>query len=619
MANPLHNFAIPPTTPPLPFDCEMIARHSWVMPRQIIPGWEVSSDGQGSSFFTAYFPYWQRLGVIDDHFWNRPLGPYPYEDSVDAYYAIRGESRINMMTGCVDNSFSDPLTDELNRPPPYPCVDPQRQYSGDDAYLENSLSFVDSMDEWYYDRALDRLTVFLPAAENPNVDNPMVPILDRLIAGTGVAANGGQPDKFLQYFRFTALNFAYTNYTWPTPTYQPPGISGPGYRTGQAGHATDYYDTPPGAGYPRTLEGGKFLLTGALFFDNIRYCRIEKCRIAHTGASAIQMYGHDCEIRHNDIFDIGGTGIYVADGLLAHTVTGHKGIVHNNVIEFNRVQGFGVTYYDAVGIFVGLSRGLVLCNNEVANGGYTGISIGWNWSRLPISNSAIVAQNKVHDVMKVLEDGAGIYLLGNHGDVNLPNSHSNLIGNYVFDIGRDPTLPTDREGPTVGIYWDQGSANWHVWDNVIEDCEHPVYLQIGSELCPGPFMGNPNIGIPNTTADLTTFAWPGFNYLDLSHRIECIIETCGEPNPPSNVCQSQCVGQCRQRLGAPAGTYGHDNYANQFRFGGGNICYFQPGGGVNDPIAIKQAAGIPLPLPFPFSGCSPLIHPTCPFVPPPCP
>ena len=115
--------------------------------------------------------------------------------------------------------------------------------------------------------------------------------------------------------------------------------------------------------------------------------------------------------------------------------------IKNNTIQNNYIAQTGVEYLDAPGINVIYTDGTNISHNEITNVPYDGISLGWGWgvpdagslrgwTTPTVAQNNTVQYNYIHDVMKVLIDGGGIYTLSAQ-----PNSSIN--NNYIRDDYND--------------------------------------------------------------------------------------------------------------------------------------------------------------------------------------
>ncbi|MGH8020125.1 MAG: hypothetical protein ACREIA_17965 [Opitutaceae bacterium] len=107
----------------------------------------------------------------------------------------------------------------------------------------------------------------------------------------------------------------------------------------------------------------------------------------------------------------------------------------------------------------GYVRDLVIEHNEVFDLPYTGISLGWGWTRSPNAmRRNIVRANHIHDVSRRMYDTAGIYTLS-------AQPGTLIVENAIESITLSPWV----EKPHWGyIYLDEGSAFMTVRDNWCE-------------------------------------------------------------------------------------------------------------------------------------------------------
>ena len=158
---------------------------------------------------------------------------------------------------------------------------------------------------------------------------------------------------------------------------------------------------------------------GNLSFQYATNIRLEKNTVAHMGGVAVD-FGHGAQnntIVGNAVYDISGGGIYLGE-VDDYATTDPKVFTDGNVIQDNYITRVGAEYEDQVGIWVGYTKNLSLDHNEIFDVPYSGISVGWGWGKLGYSFKNSITNNFVHDTMKILKDGGGIYTLGNQGDAD---------------------------------------------------------------------------------------------------------------------------------------------------------------------------------------------------------
>jgi len=99
-----------------------------------------------------------------------------------------------------------------------------------------------------------------------------------------------------------------------------------------------------------------------------------------------------------------------------------------------------------------------IAHNEVSDLRYTGISLGWTWDIVRSgTRENVVEFNHVHHVMRVLEDGGGIYSLGLTPGSVIRNNLIHDVGERATEVGH-------------GIYLDGGSAGVLCENNLCYDC-----------------------------------------------------------------------------------------------------------------------------------------------------
>ncbi|MCD9023507.1 right-handed parallel beta-helix repeat-containing protein [Cohnella silvisoli] len=165
----------------------------------------------------------------------------------------------------------------------------------------------------------------------------------------------------------------------------------------------------------------------------------------------------------------------VVDALGVYTETDPTvKLVKNNTLSNNYITQIAQEYHDAVGIMALYTDSSNITHNEITNVPYSGISMGWGWGAPDAGGSrgwatATVAQNNtiqynyVHDFMKTLNDGGGIYTLSSQ-------ANSTINNNYV----------RDDHNQYGALYLDNGSSNFNVNHNVVASIPSYVWwLDIG--------------------------------------------------------------------------------------------------------------------------------------------
>jgi hypothetical protein len=249
---------------------------------------------------------------------------------------------------------------------------PRRRY-----YIENVFEGLDAPGEWHLNRATGVLSYMPMPGETIGKTEFVAPVVTELLRVQG------QPDLGLpvEHLHFRDLTFRHSDYVLPPE-----------------GHSDAQADPS---------VSGAIVLTGA------RDCSLEGCELSHFGTYGIALRSGSkrCRIAQCHIYD-GGAGLIRI---------GETGMTANaelrcdaHVIDNNYLHDYGEVYAGAVGLVVFQSSDNQITHNEIHDGYYTGISVGWNWGVTETqAHRNLISYNHVHHVLKErLSDGAAIYMLG---------------------------------------------------------------------------------------------------------------------------------------------------------------------------------------------------------------
>jgi hypothetical protein len=313
--------------------------------------------------------------------------------------------------------------------------------AGRKLYLQNSIKFLDTAGEYFFDKSTGEIFYIAERGKNPNRSTFHVPLAEKLLVING---EKGKPVKNLI---FEGIRFQYTNWQLPST----------GFNEAQSGHWGEIWD--------KTVSKG---LPGAIELKYARDIRIENCRIAHTGAHGIALSAGTREnlITGCDIYDIAGNGIMVGQRMIPDSDKVWFNVDWKdpadapcrNSIRSNTIIKAAQVMYSCVGIFDAYADGTSITNNLIKDLPYTGISVGFNWGYGPTSQkNTYVSYNEICDNMKLMYDGAGIYTLGLQPGTVISN-------NYIHDVAN-----------SHGLYTDEGSQQILFERNVIYDVGDCAY------------------------------------------------------------------------------------------------------------------------------------------------
>lgn len=169
------------------------------------------------------------------------------------------------------------------------------------------------------------------------------------------------------------------------------------------------------------------------------------------------------------------TDVYVDDfnyDILKHYIETYGASSHDTVSN-NYIENCASVYRDGCGIFALHPQHLKIVHNEIFNMPYTGIGMGWAWDEsitdsygfMRNTHNNEIAYNRIYEVAQLLDDGAGVYILGR-------SDNTVVHHNYISDIH-----PSDYYGsnPVGGIRFDNGSMNKTAEYNVLDKVAMSFY------------------------------------------------------------------------------------------------------------------------------------------------
>ncbi len=315
-------------------------------------------------------------------------------------------------------------------------------------YVENAYELLDEPGEWYLDTHENYIYYMPREFENMATADVVIPGMEKLIDMTGT------PDAPIKNISFRNIDFEYT--TWNKPTEDRHLVS--------AQHAT--YRSSIG-------DNGGRLIDAALELHNIHNITFDNCDFSKMGAMALKMTGavQHCNVIGNEFYELAGSAINLGEvtavgGVSVRYPPEEKYYVTDNLIANNYIHKIGTEQKSAAAIGAGFPKNTVIRNNDLSDGPYSGMHIGWGWDDTSPAGTEnfSIEKNYIHDFMNWrLYDGGGIYTLGKTGGTK--ENPNYLRGNYFVDI----------QNHYGSIYPDEGSTGWSIYDNVIDQHHYPVH------------------------------------------------------------------------------------------------------------------------------------------------
>lgn len=353
--------------------------------------------------------------------------------------------------------------------------------AGPSWYLDNSLSFLTEVGQWYVDPQGGKLYYKPAAGVDPNKLDIELPQLQSLIS------IGGTYDKPVSGLAFSGIQFSGTSWLGPSVD---------GYADQQNGlFIKGAYDYRPADAFTSCSRGcemferartswfqepaavqvsaaSRISFTGNTF-TNLGQSALGIGNDANATVTGVGLGASDIDVVGNRFMGDSGHGIAVG-GVLpdAHHPSDLRMTNQNIFIENNTVDRVAVDYKDNSGILSTYVTNARILHNEVSNVPYDGIDTGYgwgtndaggsndyvdrgyyNWNTLYTTPTTLkdnrIEGNLVHNTKSRFADGGSVY--------NLSASPGTVVDkNYLFNISG------------VGLYLDEGSRSMTYENNVVQ-------------------------------------------------------------------------------------------------------------------------------------------------------
>ncbi|MBQ3127540.1 MAG: right-handed parallel beta-helix repeat-containing protein [Clostridia bacterium] len=295
--------------------------------------------------------------------------------------------------------------------------------------------------EWYLDRTEDKLYYIPEEGDTPENTVLHAGVNDKLFDFNGA-----------ENIAFQGIDFANTDWEYidGTHTGNPFSPSHPLY--GNIKYGADH----PQAAYEIPAAINIIASSDIDFTD----CRFEN--ISYT-AVKFDKGAQNCDITSCMFNEIGANAVFIHGDLVIPATT------RNINVRDCHISYYGRIFSNAIGILLTHAYDCDLVNNEVHDGWYTGISVGWSWGYAEHPTNKInISNNLIYNIGNGwLSDMGGIYTLG-------VQPETVISGNVIYNVGCD-------EGAYGyggwGIYLDEGSSGMLVENNLVYDCSSETFHQ----------------------------------------------------------------------------------------------------------------------------------------------
>lgn len=305
-------------------------------------------------------------------------------------------------------------------------------------YLTGIASGFSAPDEWYFDRKQSKV-YYIPTDDTitPDTIEAIVPTVDRMIDVEGDEITIENLDLFV-----TCGDYVSTKMTEDRKTIE------------------DFI------GVGSDIQAVCWA-PGAVTFRATQRCTVQNCRLHGLGIHAIVIEPSCRRIRieGNEIDDICAGGIKIEGGAVGED---ESRMTSDCIVRGNHIHHCGRRYEAGCGVLVMHASYIEICDNEIHDLEYSGISVGWVWGYAPSSTYGNrICGNHIYNIGNGnLSDMGGIYMLG-------PQKGTVISDNRIHDV-RCMTYGA------WGIYLDEGSGMITVERNVVYRTQNePMHLHYG--------------------------------------------------------------------------------------------------------------------------------------------
>ena len=300
-------------------------------------------------------------------------------------------------------------------------------------FFENVFETLNEPGEWYLDKSCGTLYYIPESGEDASSLTLWGSVTETMIKVSGV--DGISFENII--FRGSGFNIPHNN-------------TGCDYSS-QAG-----YDAAP-----------------CVFYEDTHGFSVKNCEFRDLAACAVFMGSAvtDASVENCVFENLGAQAVYIRGENVA---VDDPRVTKNINVYNNLINGYGRVFFNSVGVLIIHANSVNVCHNEIHDGYYTAISVGWVWGyAYTVTYNNKICDNLIYNIGQGwLSDMGGIYTLGvQPGTV--------LSGNVIHNVAADP-----EEGGYGGwgIYPDEGSSKMLIEKNLVYACGNDSYhLHYGAD------------------------------------------------------------------------------------------------------------------------------------------
>jgi len=203
-------------------------------------------------------------------------------------------------------------------------------------------------------------------------------------------------------------------------------------------------------------EFGAQKVCGSIDGQNVDNVIISNVTVERSGGTGVRFTGVNIKVMNSCFNELGACGVWIGinDEYLLVAYEDQERGASSEIINCT-INKIGLDYFASIGVF---GRHTNIIGNYIRFTPYMGINAG--------GDGVLVKDNYISDVMCKLNDGAAIYTIG--------YSNGIISSNVINNIKKSQRLDSKKSA----IYLDENSGGWLVEDNIINECDYPIFCHM---------------------------------------------------------------------------------------------------------------------------------------------